>query len=139
MINEIVVAISKALYDEFGDEYKIYTENVEQGLARPCFFIQCISPKIKRFRGNRFYFASQFVVQYFPRSVDFRAENLDTTERLFDALEFIDTDGGKIMGSDIYSNTNSDGVLSFFINYNLFGVKEQVRISMKNIEYNIKH
>ena len=37
MINEIVVAISKALYNEFGEEYKIYAENVEQGLERPCF------------------------------------------------------------------------------------------------------
>ena len=139
MINEIVVAISKALYNEFGEEYKIYAENVEQGLERPCFFIQCISPKIKRFRGNRFYFASQFVAQYFPSSTtDYRAENLDMTERLFDALEFIDTDDGKIMGSDIDSNTNSDGVLSFFINYNLFGVKEQAETSMKNIECNIR-
>lgn len=78
-------------------------------------------------------------MQYFPSSTtDYRAENLDITERLFDALEFIDTEDGKIMGSGIDSNTNSDGVLSFFINYNLFGVKEQAETSMKNIECNIR-
>ena len=43
MINSIIEGISASLNAEFGDDYTIYTENVEQGLKEPCFFISCIA------------------------------------------------------------------------------------------------
>ena len=49
MINNIISAISNAIYLEFGDEYEIYTQDVKQGLQEPCFSIFCINPSIRQF------------------------------------------------------------------------------------------
>ena len=59
MIKEIIEAISIALNEEFGDSYTIYTENVKQGLKTPCFFVLCINPTNKIFRGKRYLSANQ--------------------------------------------------------------------------------
>ena len=42
MINSIIEAISIALNAEFGDDYTTYTEEQEQGLKEPCFFISTL-------------------------------------------------------------------------------------------------
>ena len=44
MINSIIEAISIALNAEFGDDYTTYTEEQEQGLKEPCFFISTLEP-----------------------------------------------------------------------------------------------
>lgn len=36
MIDKIIDAISTTIYAEFGDDYEIYTESIEQGLKEPC-------------------------------------------------------------------------------------------------------
>ena len=43
MINEIIDGISVAINTEFGDDYEIYTESIEQGLEEPCFSILCLN------------------------------------------------------------------------------------------------
>lgn len=119
MISKIIRGISRALYDEFGEEYNIYTEDVEQDLEEPCFFIQCINPKISRFRGNRYYRENQFAIQYFPKSKDYREECFKVIDRMYMALEFINIDGAPVLGKGINSNI-FDGVLTFIINYDMF-------------------
>ncbi len=44
MINKIVDGISKAINKEFGNNYEIYTDGVEQGLNEPCFSIVSLKP-----------------------------------------------------------------------------------------------
>lgn len=119
MISKIIKGISRALYDEFGEEYNIYTEDVEQDLEEPCFFIQCINPKISRFRGNRYYRENQFAIQYFSKSKDYRYECFKVIDRMYMALEFINIDGAPALGKGINSNI-FDGVLTFTINYDMF-------------------
>ncbi|MDO4301254.1 MAG: hypothetical protein Q4D26_07690 [Clostridia bacterium] len=123
MINKIVKGISQALYREFGDDYEIYTENVEQGLKEPCFFIQCINPKITRFRGNRYYRENQFAIQYFPKSKDYRTECFDVIDRMYTALEFVEVDNELVLGKGVDTNIY-DGVLTFTINYDMFVIVE---------------
>lgn len=62
MIEEIV----KKIRDAFGSNYRIYTENVEQGLKTPCFSILQISANGNRFLQNRYKNTHQFMIQYFP-------------------------------------------------------------------------
>ena len=113
MINKIIKGISQALYSEFGEEYNIYTEDVEQGLREPCFFVQCINPKITRFCGN----------QYFPKSKDYRAECFSVIDRMYKALEFIELDSEPLLGKGIDTNIY-DGVLTLTINYDIFVIVE---------------
>jgi hypothetical protein len=119
MINEIIKGISRALYNKFGDDYNIYTEDVEQDLKEPCFFIQCISPKISRFRGERFYRENQFAIQYFPKSKNYRKECFEVIDMMYTALEFITVGDDLVMGKGIDTNIN-DGILTFIINYDMF-------------------
>lgn len=124
MINEIIKGISRALYDKFGDDYNIYTEDVEQDLKEPCFFIQCINPKIKRFRGERYYRENQFSIQYFPKFKNYRQECFEAIDKMYTALEFITVGDDLVMGKGIDTNIN-DGVLTFIINYDMFVVDKE--------------
>ena len=51
MVNRIIDGISIRINEVFGDDYEIYSEDIEQGFKEPCFFIlplnQKKSPKLK--------------------------------------------------------------------------------------------
>ncbi|MEL0861914.1 hypothetical protein VXA97_19790, partial [Clostridioides difficile] len=44
MLNNIIDGISIKLDKSFGNEYTIYSEDVEQGINEPCFFIVPLNP-----------------------------------------------------------------------------------------------
>lgn len=119
MINKIIDGICIAINTEFGDEFEIYTESVEQGFDEPCFSILCLKPAIDQFLGKRYFRTSQFCIHYFPHTNEPKAECYSVKERLFNALELITVDGDLIRGTEIHSEIKDD-VLSFFVNYNFF-------------------
>ena len=67
MINKIIDGISVAINAEFGYDYEIYTESVEQGLNEPCFSILCLNPTNEQFLGRRYFRNNQFCIHYFPK------------------------------------------------------------------------
>ena len=67
MVNTLLQAMAKALRKEFSEGYPIYTEEVEQGLQEPCFFIECLQQKEERKLDRRFFAEQTFVVTYFPK------------------------------------------------------------------------
>lgn len=119
MINEIIDGITIAISAEFGDDYEIYTENIEQGLTEPCFSVLCLNPTIEQFLGKRYFRTNQFCIHYFPSSDEKRFECNKVMERLFKCLEIIVVDGDLIRGTSFHAEY-SEGVLNFFINYDLF-------------------
>ena len=137
MIKEIIEAISIALNEEFGDSYTIYTENVKQGLKTPCFFVLCINPTNKIFRGKRYLSANQMCVQYLPVNTDNEREECNSiAERLFECLEYITVGGDLIRGKDM-SSEMSDGIFNFFVNYDFFTIRKEEMEPMKEISGNI--
>lgn len=122
MIDIITDGISIAINTEFNDTYDIYTESVEQGLKEPCFLILCINPTMTQFLGKRYFRTNQFCINYFPSSDEKRSECNSVAERLFSALEYITVDGDLIRGTDLHWEI-VDGVLNFFVNYDLFVYK----------------
>jgi len=132
MINSIIDAISIALNAEFGDDYNIYTESIEQGLKEPCFFVQCINPTSERFLGNRYKRTNQFCIQYFPSSEDKYNECMDVTDRLFFSLDVIGDNEwlATKMNSEVV-----DDVLNFFVNYDGFVYRIKEQIPMETIEH----
>lgn len=123
MINKIIDGISIAINSEFDDTYEIYTESIEQGLKEPCFSIICLNPTIEQFLGKRYFRTNQFCIHYFPTFNEPRLECNITSERLFKALEIITVDGDIIRGTDM-NFEYVDGVLNFFVNYDLFVYKD---------------
>ena len=122
MINIIIDGICVAINSEFGDSHEIYTEAVEQGLKEPCFSVLCINPKTEQFLGKRYFRTNQFCIHYFPGSDEPRSECNSVSERLFSSLEIIEVDGELVRGTDMHCEV-VDGVLSFFVNYDLFTYK----------------
>ena len=70
MVNKIIDAICIALSNEFGAEYKIYTDNVEQGFSNPCFYVSSINSSRNHFISKKYKSKNSFEVLYFPSDTD---------------------------------------------------------------------
>ena len=124
-IQDFINAIAEALFQEFGSEYEIYTEKVEQGLSEPCFLIRCLNPTKNVFLGRCFKRTNQFVVQYIPSTENANEECASILERLFDCLQSVFVGEKPIHGTDVHGEI-TDGVLNFMVNYDGFVLKTQV-------------
>ena len=104
MINDIINALSRAINKYLnvnGNKYTIYTENVEQGLNRPCFFIYCKDYKDERYRGNRYKVNADIVIEYLPAEEE--NINVDVNsiiEDLYDITEYINIDDNLLQGNN---------------------------------------
>ena len=64
MEESIKNGIAEALSKEFGKKYHIYTENIEQGLKKPCFFILLNGTRYEYMPMNRFIIELDFTIKY---------------------------------------------------------------------------
>jgi hypothetical protein len=142
MINKIIDGISKAINEEFGNGYEIYTEEVEQGLQEPCFSIVCVEPSNNLFRQNRYFRQNKFCIHYFPSTNNARNECQAVMERLYDCLEWIEivdvVDKVKYPSKTMGTNMNaeySDGVLNFFVNFDMYVKKVEEKTPMDSYDY----
>lgn len=138
MISSIIKGISVAINTEFGDGYTIYTESIEQGLKEPCFFIFCLSPTNKVFFGERYFRTNQMCIQYIPTNTSVEKEECNAVvERLFNCLEYITVGEDPVRGSKMNSEI-VDGILNFFVNYDLFIMKlKNEEVAMNEILKNV--
>ena len=127
MVNQILDAISKAIGNEFGSEYEIYLEPINQGLQEPCFIVACIVNKNKLFRGKRYLKKQQFSINYLSEKNSLSEFN-DVSERLFECLEYIN-DGDLIRGENMSSEV-IDNMLVFSVDYDFFVKKSEDKDSM---------
>ena len=126
MLNKIITGISQKLDSEFNsisEDYEIYTEEVKQDFQEPCFFITLLSLDQTQIIGNRYSRTQPFDIHYFPKVEGSNSEILEVTEVLVNALEYIMIDEGLIRGTKMNSEV-VDGVLHFFVNYNMHVIKE---------------
>ena len=133
MINKIIDGISISLNAEFGENYKIYTESIEQGLKEPCFSIICVNPTNELFRGKKYFRKNLFCIQYFPKGEDKRSECMDVLERMFDCLEVI-KDGEDLQRGTSMHGEVVDQVLNFFVNYDMFVYKVESTDAMETMD-----
>lgn len=133
MINKIIDGISISLNAEFGDDYKIYTESIEQGLKEPCFSIICVNPTNELFRGKRYFRQNLFCIRYFPSKKDEKyAECMEVMERMFDCLEIIKVLSDPQRGTKMHGEMVDD-VLHFFVNYDMFVYKVENTDAMETL------
>ncbi|MDR0671885.1 MAG: hypothetical protein LBF64_06185 [Oscillospiraceae bacterium] len=128
MIGDIFDAISARLHGVFGSEYEIYADrDIGQGLTEPCFFIALIQSEQIRKIGGRYYCPSAFDVHYFPRADRDNKELHDVSATLFSALEFVETPGGDLIRGTSMRAEVADGVLHFFVSYNMYLLRLEER------------
>jgi len=141
MIDKIIDAVANALHTEYAT-YKIYTERVKQGLIEPCFYISVIDSTRKRVHTNRYLENNNFDILYFPLKSENNSEMQSVANELYHVCEFISIDDDKFKGFDMKHQV-IDGVLHFFVSYNLYLTKaltvDDVEYSenMEDLTYNI--
>jgi hypothetical protein len=118
LLNDVIDGIVGQLTATFGDNYRVYTEQVKQGLNEPCFIVSCVNPANTPLLGKRSRRTNLFSVTYIPQSdTDAKAECYDVQDSLFTALEYITVDGALQRGTNM-SGEFIDGTLVFSVNYN---------------------
>ena len=105
MEENIANGIAASLYNEFGDEYNIYTESIEQGLKRPCFFIL--------HKGTKYDFLPiDRCIAYYEFEVDLIInEKLNQkinsiAQRVFNAIKTVDCSDGYINAFNLQLEVN---------------------------------
>jgi hypothetical protein len=118
MINKVIDGISIKLNQVFGDNFKIYSEDVSQGFAEPCFFILTLNPKQTNLIGNRSLRQQLFDIHYFP-AVQNNTELQEKASDLFDAMEYITLVDGDLVHGTKMNYEIIDGVLHFYVSFNM--------------------
>ena len=118
-LTAILDGISLKLNETFGDEYKIYPESVKQGLSKPCFFIKLIRPSNTKEVGLTYIRENAYCIHCFPESMNEpETECYRILDELYTSLEHIEVEGNPIRGINMYGEMH-DGILQFYINYNV--------------------
>lgn len=110
----------------FGDTSVIYTENIEQDLQEPCFYVQLLAASNRQVFNNRYYLEHSFDVHYFPGTADKNYEMNEVASKL-QGLEYIDKKGRLLRGTKLKYRI-IDGILHFFVDYSFYAylTKEEV-------------
>lgn len=123
MANSLIQSITGSLNGEFGETYGIYTEEHTQDQRAPCFVIRCLSAAERHFFWKRYFRENRFCIEYFPGTEGEGREECDSiAERLFSCLEYVEAGEGSVRGSHMNYEVK-DGILSFFVNYDMFVYK----------------
>ncbi len=124
MLTDILDGVNQRLKELFGKDAVIYTDAVEQGLKEPCFFVGFLEPSEKPVTGCRYYRNIGMYIQYLPgRPAQINRELYRVSDILMDGMETITLKNGDVLRGTGRSGRISDGVLNFFVNYNLFVIK----------------
>lgn len=117
MTHTILDAVTTHLGNTFGDEYKYYMENVEQGFKTPCFTVDLILP-MQRSKSPVLYDRTMpIVVHYFhDNRTEIKRNGYTIAERLMECLEYLPFEGTILRGENM-SWQIEDDVLQAFITY----------------------
>ena len=138
MVGYLLNAISKAIYNSFGDGYRIYgDESVKQGTITPCFFISLKSCTQKCLLGNRFLRTYSFDIRYFPENVEDYSEMYQVASDLFEILEIINLENNEIIRGTKLNYCFDQGIMHFFADYSIVVQKEENKNKMEHLGVNL--
>lgn len=134
MINDMISAMCKAISLEFGTEYRIYTEQLRQGMKEPCFFISLLTPENKEDLTSRRKLNHLISIQYFAGSEEPKAECNDVYERLL-MLERLVV-GDNCFRGELEFKGITDGVMTVTVNYKAFILRVAKEEAMEELDWN---
>ena len=125
VVKEIVIGIATKINKIYDNKYPIYTDAEQQGVDKPCFFIKYLKGEENREIGlqDRFYKDKlNFVIIGYTE--DGNSEILyDMIDKLYE-LEYIELTDKTLLRADKLHPEVEDGILHFFIDYEIFIKKE---------------
>lgn len=134
MLNEIIKGISMALNAAFGDGYKVYQNDVKQGLEEPCFLVAVLKPELSPLIGRRFLMREPLDIHYFPAAPRNHAEMITVAETMLETLEVINLPNGEPIRGTSMNYEIVDDVLHFFVNYNHTLIRPKEEITMETLD-----
>lgn len=129
MIEAIISGISAKIYETFGEGYEIYSDRMAQDLNEPCFLISPLTHSQKSKLSNstykRWHRQYPFCIFFFPKRVGNQyTMNQTVAEKLYECLEYIQTDIGLLRGTGMRYSIEDKDLLNFVVSYNLFVHKD---------------
>lgn len=120
MLNKIVNAVCKAIYDEFGDKYDVYNEKVNQGFSQPCFSVFVDKSENSVFLGKRYKSTNRINIDFYGGDDLIKRQTYnDITQRIPSALEYITVDGCLMHGTKL-EITRGNNCFACGIDYDYF-------------------
>lgn len=119
METEIINGITTKLFETFGEDFTIYTENIEQNLKLPCFFVELVASSRKQIVGKRYKSENVFDIHFFTSEEEDKKKGRNVASILLEALEYINLANGDLLRGTNMHFENVDDVLHFFVNYNV--------------------
>lgn len=133
MIYKTIIGISQALKEEFKESCVVFNEE-EQELKSSCFLIVPIKYEQKQKLGNRYELLQSFEIRYIPLNAkEYTLECANVMPKLFATLEYITIDGDLTRGTNMSAQIQ-DGMLHFFVDFNLFVLKVEERFNMETMQ-----
>lgn len=134
VVKEMIIGIATKIGKIYNNKYPIYTDAEQQGVDKPCFFIKYLKGNENREIGlqDRFYKDKiNFVIIGYTE--DGNSEVLyDMVDRLYE-LEYIELTDKTLLKANKLHPEIEDGVLHFFVDYEIFIKKEsETMIGMDN-------
>jgi hypothetical protein len=140
MVNSILNAVTTQLGKTFGDSYRYYVEDVEQGLKKPCFTVDLLIP-LQRSKSPVLYDRTMpIVVHYFSDSKnDLKKDCYSIGEQAVECLEYLPFNKTLIRGEDI-SWKIVDDVLQIFVTYKFTTMKIiNIEDTMEDLTETVTH
>lgn len=130
-INEKMLnGVTKAIYDEFGEDYQVYAENLNAELEKPCFTVRVLDTTLQRLLNITYQFDDIYMVQFFPAD-DSPTPQKDCRNARFGLMCCLEDVLG-IQGTKMSSKI-VDNVLSFSVNYKYFGSRSDGSVPVENL------
>lgn len=126
MINTLFGWITNALYAEFGSDYSLYVEDMEQNTQPPCFVVSALEPLVEARGKLRYERNIPIAIHYFTdrdSTSGAKRDAYSVAERLWNCLEYLP---GTYQNKDVLlrgeeiSWTIAEGVLQFFVTYRFY-------------------
>ncbi|MCI8529027.1 MAG: hypothetical protein HFH82_07755 [Lachnospiraceae bacterium] len=132
MINAVMESICTALALEFGHDYEIHTEEVNETLEKPCFCIQCISGTVWPCAEGRYGMRKRFRVQYLPMTEQRLRECNEIADRIIWCLALITVEGNGYQGTKMMHEM-TESTLDFYVDYEYYVCKTEENVPMESL------
>jgi hypothetical protein len=133
MIKAIMHGIGNALYEEFGDDYQVCIDKLEQGFENPCFFVSLVDFYNDELIMGREKWHAQYNITYFPENEDEPTDEcLEVIPKLKDLLRIVELENGDMVrGTDIDAKV-VDGQVQFYVSYNFETINDNSVAKMQS-------
>jgi hypothetical protein len=117
MVNKTLNAVTKRLGTTFGNGYRYYMEDVEQGLKKPCFTVDTLLPTQRSKSPVLYDRTIPIVIHYFSDSNhNIKQDCYSVAEQAVECLEYLPFESTTLRGENI-SWQLVDDVLQVFVTY----------------------